>query len=69
MDKVLFICGRNSGRSQMAAAILEKLGQDRFQVYSAGLDPAPSVNPLVIEVIKRRASTCQPIRPVPFLIL
>lgn len=52
MEKVLFICGHNSGRSQMAEAFLNHLGQDRFEVKSAGLKPSDSVNPLVIEVMK-----------------
>ena len=52
MDKVLFICGRNSGRSQIAAAYLKQLAPDRFEVKSAGLDPADSVHPLVIDVMK-----------------
>lgn len=52
MEKVLFICGHNSGRSQIAEALLKKLGKTVFQVKSAGLNPSDSVNPLVIEVMK-----------------
>ena len=54
MDKirVLFICGHNSGRSQMAEAFLKKFGEGRILIESAGLDPKP-INPLVIEVMQK----------------
>ncbi len=48
--RVLFICGHNSGRSQMAEAFLREVAGDRFEIESAGLDPRP-INPLVIEVM------------------
>jgi arsenate reductase len=53
MDKfrVLFICGHNSGRSQMAEAFLKDIAGDQMDVESAGLDPKP-VNPLVIDVMQ-----------------
>ncbi|MFP4086516.1 MAG: arsenate reductase ArsC [Desulfobacteraceae bacterium] len=49
---VLFICRHNSGRSQMAEAYLKKMAGDALEVESAGLEPAESVNPLVVEVMK-----------------
>jgi arsenate reductase (thioredoxin) len=52
MKKVLFICGHNSGRSQMAEALLAKMGGSGFTVKSAGLQPADTVNPLVKKVMQ-----------------
>lgn len=49
--KVLFLCTSNSCRSQMAEAWLRALGGERFEVYSAGLEPH-SVNPLTIQVME-----------------
>ncbi|MQS09867.1 low molecular weight phosphatase family protein, partial [Streptomyces alkaliphilus] len=45
---VLFVCGRNTGRSQLAAAILAHRAGDRVRVSSAGTDPAPAPAPEVL---------------------
>lgn len=50
VKKVLFICRHNSGRSQMAEAFLNALGEGKFQAESAGLDPRP-VDPRVVDVM------------------
>ncbi|MEU6860746.1 arsenate reductase ArsC [Glycomyces sp. NPDC046736] len=49
---VLFVCVHNAGRSQMAAAWLAHLSEDRIEVRSAGSAPAVGVHPVVIAAMK-----------------
>ena len=49
---VLFVCVHNAGRSQMAAALLERYGQGRIRVMSAGSEPADGVNPVAVEALR-----------------
>jgi protein-tyrosine-phosphatase len=46
---VLFICTRNSARSIMAEALLEKIGRGKFKAYSAGSNPARAPMPEVLD--------------------
>ena len=49
--RVLFICSRNSCRSQMAEAFLRNLGGSEFEVFSAGLQ-ADEIDPLAKQVME-----------------
>jgi arsenate reductase (thioredoxin) len=49
--EVLFVCVHNAGRSQMAAALLEREAGDRVRIRSAGSEPAELLNPAVVEAM------------------
>jgi protein-tyrosine-phosphatase len=49
--EVLFVCVHNAGRSQMAAALLDRHAGGRVRVRSAGSEPADQINPAVLEAM------------------
>ena len=49
--EVLFVCVHNAGRSQMAAALLDRYAEGRIHVSSAGSEPADRLNPAVVEAM------------------
>lgn len=59
----LFLCRRNSARSILAEAILNRAGGGDFTAHSAGADPAPSVHPRVIRLLENLGYNTWPLRP------
>jgi arsenate reductase len=52
VPEVLFVCVRNAGRSQMAAALLDARAGGGVRVRSAGSDPGERINPAVVEALR-----------------
>lgn len=50
-QRILFLCTGNSARSQMAEAFLRHYAGDRFEAYSAGLEPK-GIHPLTLQVME-----------------
>jgi arsenate reductase len=48
--RVLFLCTGNSARSIIGATLLQQLGGDAFEVFSAGTHPK-GVNPYTVRVL------------------
>ncbi|ASF12212.1 putative arsenate reductase [Nocardia brasiliensis NBRC 14402] len=46
---VLFVCVRNSGKSQMAAGLMRHVAHGRIEIHSAGTEPAGSLNELSVQ--------------------
>ena len=47
---VLFLCSSNSARSQMAEAFLRKYGGEKYNAFSAGIEPK-DIHPLTYRVM------------------
>ncbi|MDO5619573.1 arsenate-mycothiol transferase ArsC [Kocuria sp.] len=49
---VLFVCVKNGGKSQMAAALARHMVQDPSRIHSAGTRPGSAINHLSRQVIE-----------------
>jgi arsenate reductase (thioredoxin) len=53
MERVIFACVHNAGRSQMAAAFLSQMADPaRVEAASAGTQPGERVHPEVVDVMR-----------------
>ena len=66
-QQVLFICEQNAGRSQIAEGILRALYGERYEVSSAGTNPASEINPLIVKVMKEIGIDMEGQRPEPLI--
>jgi len=65
--KVLFLCRENSARSIIAEGLLRELAGDRFEVFSAGAEPALRVHPLAIAQLQPGISELSRLNPKSWL--
>nr|WP_247046858.1 arsenate reductase ArsC [Arthrobacter rhizosphaerae] len=65
VPEVLFVCVQNSGRSQLAAALLNVEAKGRIRVRSAGSLPAGALDPNVIEAMAEMGLNLSNIYPKP----
>lgn len=49
--RVLFVCVKNGGKSQMAAGLMRDLAGDRVEVASAGTRPGAGLNALSVSAL------------------
>lgn len=60
---ILILCTGSSCRSQMAAGFLRHFASNRFDVYSAGTEPAERVHPWAVEVMSEKGIDISAQRP------
>ncbi|HLG22527.1 MAG TPA: arsenate reductase ArsC [Candidatus Manganitrophaceae bacterium] len=70
MEKILFLCGNNAARSQMAEGLAKRELAGRFEIYSAGVQPL-AIHPMTREVMKEieidlSQQKSKPIKEVPW---
>lgn len=65
VPEVLFVCVQNSGRSQLAAALLNVEAKGRIRVRSAGSLPAAELDPNVVEAMTEMGLDLSRIYPKP----
>jgi protein-tyrosine-phosphatase len=61
--RVLFLCTRNSARSQMAEAILNQRRDPRVEAYSAGTFPGERVHPAAMAELRHRGIDSTSLKP------
>ena len=50
---VLFLCTHNSARSQIAEAVINRLGMGKFKGFSAGSAPSGAVHPFALDLLRQ----------------
>ena len=52
VPSILFVCGHNAGRSQIAEAFARAFFDPTIKIASAGTHPAAEINPIVVEAMQ-----------------
>ncbi len=52
--RIVFVCTGNAGRSQIAAALCERMGGADFVVRSAGVEPWANLHPMAVKLLTER---------------
>ncbi len=63
---VLFLSNRNTTRSILAEAVMNRVGGKNFKGFSAGMHPARELDPLVPEILKLARYPTDGLRPKPW---
>ena len=62
---VLFVCVKNGGKSQMAAALMRRLAGDAVEVHSAGTSPGDRLNEQSAQAVEELGATFAGEHPKP----
>ncbi|MGW4858773.1 arsenate-mycothiol transferase ArsC [Kocuria palustris] len=63
--EILFVCVRNGGKSQMAAALMDHRAQGAVGVSSAGTEPGSKLNAQSVEAVAELGADMSQGRPSP----
>ncbi len=63
MKKFVFACVHNAGRSQIAAAWARQMAAGRADVVSAGSEPGPHLNTVVVQAMREAGIDLAGIKP------
>lgn len=62
---VLFVCVKNSGKSQMAAALMRRLAGNSIAIFSAGTQPGTGLNAQSVESLTEIGTSVAGEQPKP----
>jgi protein-tyrosine-phosphatase len=62
---VLFVCVKNGGKSQIAAALMRHLAGDAVEVYSAGTTPGDQLNDMSVQAVEELGASMAGEHPKP----
>ncbi len=68
MRTILFVCVHNSGRSQIAQTLFNRIAEEQglpYRAISAGTRPSQAINPVVVQVMGEIGISMEGSRPQP----